>query len=363
MKKPNIAIVVTVLMVSLSGIIFMSKTMNNKKDEIQNADKSESGVQTDSKPLEQSDDITFNEYTFKISEDEIITAKYLKSGQTIRIYSLSPVVNKNSYDISSSGSSALYLSRDESIWRLYNDGTEMKISQDKYQAIQKSDVIIKHPDYIWADKPEFTVQGTVRFVSNLPDLNDSPKKSIWEVNQDGSSMKMIYTPSSNDYKVLGDRDDERLMILDGESIAAVDTVSLNVETIEVKDKYIINMSPLGTRLLFAKKDGDNKPDFGSLFVMDSTGKSVEKIPHIEGYTATEMGAWNNDGSKYAFIAKSSGGSKYRIHVVSFDDNLMTINEYSTAEDTKFPDGCIVKWTNDTSISIDIGDGIISMDIQ
>lgn len=367
MKRTSIAIVITVLIVSLSGIIYLTKMAGNEDNKKNNTGQDSSNtpevVQSDNNDAkEQSGSIAFDEYIYKISDNDVITARYMEYGQSVRICSLSPVSDKSIYDISSSGNAALYQSRSSDIWILYNDGTKKKITPDKYGSLDKQTVMKENPEFIWASRPEFTLDGNVRFVSDIPVEGNIPKKSIWEINLEDNSMKIVYTPVNESYLMLGYRDDERLMILDGDSIAVIDTFSTSIETIDVKGKYIIKLSFDGLKLIYMRKDESNKPDLKSLYIMDSKGQNMRILPGMNGYTVTDAGAWDDKSSKYAFIIKSLGNANDRVAVVSFDNGLMSIEAYSPENDIKFPDGCKLTWTGDNSISVDTGDSIVNIDL-
>ena len=359
--------VITVLIVSLSGIIYLTKMAGNGDNKKNNTGLDSSNipevVQSDiNDAKEQSGSIIFDEYIYKISDNDVITARYMKYGQLVRICSLSPVSDKSVYDISSSGNAALYRSRGSDIWVLYNDGTQEKVTPDKYGSMDKVAVMKENPGFTWASRPEFTLDGNVRFVSDIPVEGNIPKKSIWEINLEDGSMKIVYTPVNEGYLELGYRDDRRLMILDGDSIATIDTLSNAVETIDVKGKYIIKLSFDGLKLIYMKKDENDKPDLNSLYVMDSKGQNMRILPGLNGYTATDAGAWDDKSSKYAFIMKPLGNTNDRVAVVSFDDGFMNIVAYSPENDIKFPDGCELRWTGDSSISVDTGDSIVNIDL-
>lgn len=363
MKRSSIAVIIAVLMVALAGVIYIGRLSTENSTVDSNQSKPVSQDVSQQETAVNAEGISFGEIVYKISSSETITAKCMKSDGIERIYSLNPVTDKKRYDISSSGSMAVYLAKDSSIWLLYNDGTKKKLTPDKYDSISKADMLAKNPGYIWAYEPEFTTWGTVRFISNLPDTSDSPGKSLWEVGLDGGNVRDIYTVISDNFKSLGSRDDGKYMVLDGANIAVVDTASGSADMMDVKDKYIIGLSPNGTRIVYMAKGQNGQPDGKNLMTMDSYGNNNRVIPGVEGFTATDMGAWSSNSQKYAFIIKSAGGLGDKIAIVSFGEEDTGISAYNPPDNAKFPEGSKLGWTDDGTVSVDTGDSIINVDIE
>lgn len=361
MKKTNIAFAFTMVIVLLLGALYIGKSAADRekgqaggyKDDGKETVSSQGGNKT-----------FFGEYKYELSGKEKIIVNYMKSGQGIKIFSISPVADKKKYDISQGGSAAAYKTDDGAIWLLFNDGTFKKILADSYGRIKLSDVRKKYPSYIWAESPEFISEDRLSFISDLPDTSANPKKSLWEASLQNDSIKKVYTPNSASFRYLGIRDDGKMLVLDGEQIAAVDTDSVSVENVDVSQKHIISFSDGGNKILFAKMFQD-KPDFGSLYVMNGYGKNITKLPDIKNYTATDMGAWNGDGLKYALVARQSGGINAEIVVISFDDDSddVDMNGYSLKERSALPDKSQIEWLNDETISIDTGSDVFTVDLQ
>lgn len=363
MKKSSVIIAVSVLIVLLIGLLYLDISYNSKK-------KAQSGSSNllDSELSETSagkgnNSITYGEYKYVLSGSITINARYMKINGGVKIFSVYPVEDKSKYDISYDGSTAVYLSKDGSIWALFNDGSSKKITPDKYGSIEKSAVQKENLSYIWAEQPLLTGNGTVRFVSNLPDTGSKPKKSLWEINIDNGDIKKIYTLASDNFKLLGYREDGRLLILDGGSISAINTNDSSAENIDVKDKYILSMSPEGDRILYVKLNKDNQPDFSSLYTMDDTGANSIRLPGLDGYSPTQVGAWSSDGTKYAFVVRSTFGSKDKIAVISFDEDSVVINSFIPTTDVKFPDNSTLRWGTSDSVSVDTGDDVINIDVK
>lgn len=359
MKKSSIAVAVTVLIITILGVLYINNSYNLKKMSSGGSSKVDSN---DKDQGSEPNDTVFGEYNHLISENDNITVKYLKSGGSTKIYALYPVENKDKYYISQNGSIALYVGKQGHIWVLYSSGSKKKVTPDRYDSIDKAVITKTNSDYIWADKPELTPQGNIRFVSNLPGTSGASAKSIWEISLQDSSMKKIFTPVSAAYKVLGYRDDGRFLVLDDKNIAVIDDAGNVTENIDVNDKSIISLSPDGTKIVYFKKDS-NQTVFSKQYILDSYGKKSVLLPAIEGYSATDMGAWNGKGTKYAFVIKSISGNKHKIGVINFEEGFIEISSHEPGADIKFPDDCKLKWTEDDIISVDIGDDVVSIELQ
>lgn len=368
MKKSSIAVAMIILVVAISGLIYIGGVMNKKSG---TGDGQKSKLQElngeNDQNRQASNDITFGEYKCVISEDDSVVVKYIKSGQTIKIFSINPVSDISSYDISSNGSSALYLGKDGHIWVIYNDGTLKKITPDRYGNLLKSEVQKRNSSYIWASNPSFMPDGNVEFISNLPDTGRSPGKAIWKINIEDGSMSQVYKPMSENFKALGYRsDDGKYIILDGDKIAAVDGgagTSGSIETTDVSGKHIINLSPDGKKILFVNSDAQKRQDSSYLYMMDSYGKNIVKLPGVEGYKVTDMGAWNDDGTEYAYIIKPQSGSYGKIAVIYFYESGISIKSYNPSTIIEFPDNCKLRWANGDTISVDTGNDVVNISLN
>lgn len=218
------------------------------------------------------------------------------------------------------------------------------------------------PGYVWAEKPELSNDGTVRFISDLPGTA-SPKKSIWEINILNSDMKKIYTPVSDNYKYLGYRDDGRMMIFDGQTLAVVNEADGSVQNIDEKGKYVLSLSPNGEKIIYARQNSDGRIDYSHFYTMDSYGKNNSVLPGVNGFTGTQVGAWSSDSSKYAFVVRSAYSSGDKIAVISFDDDYASIKTYAPENGTKIPDSSKLSWSAGGSVSIDTGSDFINIDIE
>lgn len=349
MKKSSIAIVIVVLIAALSGVIYLTRPVNKEET----ADRE---VQETQETYDASADITFFEQSYSISDTEKINAKCMKSSSGTSIYSIYPVPDKQRYDISSSGRMALYLSTDNSIWLLNSDGTERKLTPDEYNGTSKLDILKKNPDFLWAYSPQFTVNNSVRFISDLPGGSNTSVKSIWEISLDDKTIRKLYTPVSDSYKLLGERADGKCLILDGTNLIMVDYATETAESMDEKDKYILTLSPDGKRIIYAERDQGGVPDFSKLRVVDSNMQNEVDVPSLGGYTSLESGAWAVNSSRYAFVVKSGSGDG--VAVIDFSEESVSIAVYKPEEKAVFPENCQLGWMDDNTVSVDYGDGMV-----
>jgi len=362
MKKSSVTIIITIVVVIILGALYISNSLYNNKNHSGSSSRAESSQNEDASKMV-SQELSSGEHKYTLPDGEVITANYLKSGGDMKIYSLSPVDDKKSYDISESGGMAVYHGKDGHIWALYKDGTAKRLTPDIYDSIEKAQIEKDNPSYIWADDPVITNEGNIRFVSNLPDTSPHPKKSIWEINIESGIMRKIYTPSSDIYSILGHRDDGRMLIIDGDVINAVNTADGSIQNFDIKNKHIISLSPNGARILYLRKDDKNIIDYSKLYTMDSYGKNSHALQSIVGYNVTSIGAWDNNSSRYALIIKPLFSGKDKVAVISFDEHFVSVKDYSPDTDIVFSDASILKWSEDYVISVDTGEDIVTIQIK
>ncbi|KPU46033.1 hypothetical protein OXPF_05140 [Oxobacter pfennigii] len=362
MKKSSIAIAVTMVLIAIIGMVYVSNLYNPSKLNDNGEELSEIGEDGES-AVNNSQDTRFGEYNLTLPGDDNITVEYLKTGDIVKIYAIHPVSNKSKYDILSSGTTAAYIGKDGHIWAFFNNGTNSKITPDVYEGINKSIVTGNNPVYIWADKPEFTSDGKIRFFSNLPDASNNPKISIWEIEIETGRMTKVYTPLNEDFKVLGNRDDGKLLVLDADIMAAINTADGSYENIEVKNSFIIGMTPDGTKIMCTETASDGKPDYSRLYIMDGTGKRIRSIPRLSGYNYIGYGQWYQDSEKYAYIARSQSDGKYIIAVINFHEDSVETLSYPINSAVSIPENSNVEWTADNAVLVDIGDDVISVEFH
>lgn len=362
MKKTYAAVIITVLTVCLIGAIYLGSSLYKKYNhDGNNAVQSKNTDSNSNSTMQSSTDITFGEYICKVLEDESVTVKYIKSGQTIRLFSISPLSGSESYDIMPNGSMAAFLAKDGNIWVISSNGSKKKLTPDKYGTIDKNEIKKSVPGYIWAEKPTFTSDGNVIFLSNLPDPSGS-KKTVWKINLKSSVMKPVFTSFTDNDIILGCREDGKYMILDGENITAVDADG-KYENIDVRGRHIMSLSPNGKKVIYALKDESSGADYRRIYVMDCYGKNAVRIPDIEGFIPTGTGAWNDDSTKYAYTVKQKSGEMSKIAVALFEEDSIGTDIHGPEEGMELPEGCRLRWTDDSTVSIDVGDDILSVDIS
>lgn len=357
MKRSSIVIAAAAFVVMLSGVVFLARF--GGKGNLAEVDKS--GALSDSvSPSEVSGKVSFGEFRYEIAANDIVCARYVRIGSANRIYSVSPVRDTSGYDITSDGSRAVCLGKDGHIWALFNDGNCKKLTPDKYGSVSIADLHKQSSSYIWADEPVFESNGIVRFISDLPSSESCVKKSIWEISVGSGDMKMLYTLDTDSYRVLGYDDDGMLLVLDGSTLASVNTEDGTVSKAETGDKQILSMSPDGSKMIYVKRNKLGSADWSALYMMGSGGTSSVKLPGIQGYQATSTGLWNSDGNEYLFIAKSLWNSRDRIGLIEFGEDRTEIKSFAPGSDIRFPDDCRLSWSGGDSVDVDTGDDIISV---
>jgi hypothetical protein len=360
MKKYSTAIVIAIVVVVLAGVAIVGRLSNKKNSELVDSDSVVSKSNEKSISNTQNN-VFYGSYNISTPSAGVLKAEYIKADDAIKFYALNPLDSIKGYDISSNGRNIVYEDKDEHLWAIYSNGELKKITPDKYESIDKSNMGNK---YIWADKPLFIDNNKIMFISNLPDTSDSPEQSLWEIASDGSKMKKLYSIKSSSYKYLGYREDGSIAINDGDEIAFINQIDGTIDTIDVKDKEILSLSKDGTRIIYIKKNNNGKLDYNGLYAMNPYGKEQIKLPVLNSFTATNIGEWNKDSSKYAYIAKSSRGNKCKVVIINFDEEYIHLDDFDIGQDINIDDNTALSWSNnDASISIETGDNVLNIDME
>ncbi|MFA6941734.1 MAG: hypothetical protein WCQ54_12290 [Clostridiaceae bacterium] len=100
-----------------------------------------------------------------------------------------------SYDISPAGNQMVYLDKStQTLYLIDKDGKSTDITYKKYVSrnntvYEKTKVLKKNADFIWADSPKFLGEGKVLYISNVPWFGTNRRQYLW-----------IYDIKTNTYK-------------------------------------------------------------------------------------------------------------------------------------------------------------------
>lgn len=330
--KKNFKLIGIMLMIVVLIIIFFSNKRADKKN-IEDINNSNDTIN--------SNDVAFNEFSFNLENKEDVKIKYMLYNNSKKIYSISPVSNNNKYDISYNKSSLVYLSNDNCLWLFKNDGTSKKLIQQELGEIQN---------------PKFVALNKIMFYSN------EQNKSIWIIDTEDTNLKKVYTPLDSNFRYLGDRADNKIIIIDKDNMILIDIENYNIESKYIGDKYIMNISPDGKNIIFCEKNNDNI-NYKNLYLMTSFFDNIDNIPRIDGFTPTEIGAWNEVGKSYAYIIKSDSLKYDKLALMAFDDeNNIMVTSIDISNDFKFDNKYKLSWSGNNIVSIDTGESSISIDV-
>lgn len=138
------------------------------------------------------------EYSYLANDGKNYYVEYLKTGTSIAISGLKDETDTSDYCISKDKSMIVFdVKSDNSIILCNAKGNFTVISRSEYKMkstgkiITKETVLARYKNYIWAQKPYFTLDGRVVYVSRLPYIRTDNTLYLWSVNIDGSNNKKI----------------------------------------------------------------------------------------------------------------------------------------------------------------------------
>lgn len=171
-------------------------TVSNKNDDKNSQEKATVNGSIQSK----------GEYPFKFPNGELISIKYTKEGDKIKLTGINPETTGIFYDIREDGGCIAFDNpRLNDIWVFNSDGTSRKISPDSYkQSGENGEVFSKASvmesfknNYVWASRPKFLKDGRIIYQSNLPWFKQDNLYYLWVVNYDGQNNRLLANTKSS----------------------------------------------------------------------------------------------------------------------------------------------------------------------
>lgn len=158
---------------------------------------------------------------YKSPDGRIYNIEVISNGVAKEISGLKEESGTVKYDISSDKQSIAF--EDKSLNDIIigkTDGSFTKISRDSYKTVSTKKVLSKegilktYPNFIWAQKPKFTSDGRVVYISDLPYIKNDNDLYIWTVNIDGSNHKRVgeFTGNIDSVSYDGTAEDNSLKI-------------------------------------------------------------------------------------------------------------------------------------------------------
>lgn len=139
-----------------------------------------------------------NEFLYTSKTGLKFSVEYETANSVIKITGLKDETNTSDYDISQDKSMIVFdIKPENSIVLCDSNGKFKEISRDTYKSfttgrtITKADTLATYKDYIWAQKPCFTQDGRVVYISRLPYFRTFNTLYLWSVKLDGSEHKKI----------------------------------------------------------------------------------------------------------------------------------------------------------------------------
>jgi hypothetical protein len=141
---------------------------------------------------------TTYEYSYLTKAGKKIIIEYERQASKVVFISLKAEDNNTDYDISKEKNSIVFDIKNEgSIIICDSEGKFKVISRSFYKTfsthkiITKETVMLDYKNYIWAEKPHFTIDGRVAYISRLPYIRVDNTLYLWTVKLDGTNNKNI----------------------------------------------------------------------------------------------------------------------------------------------------------------------------
>lgn len=124
---------------------------------------------------------------------------YQKTDKGILITGFSEPNNTSEYCISNDKSKLVFdIKATDSLILCDSNGKFTDITRASYKTrstgtiISKQTAMSSHKGYIWAEKPYFTLDGRVVYISRLPFIRADATLYLWSENNDGTNFKNLY---------------------------------------------------------------------------------------------------------------------------------------------------------------------------
>jgi hypothetical protein len=165
------------------------------------------------------------EYVYLAKNGYRFAVQYQKKDAKVEIVGLDETTNTSEYCISKNKDMIVFdVKQDNTIVLCDAAGVFKIISRETYKSTtygkvyEKAAVLNYYKGYIWAQKPYFTLDGRVVYVSRIPYFKSSKVLYLWSVSLDGKTHKRISKIGNDINKVKYDGYDEQnrlKVIVDG----------------------------------------------------------------------------------------------------------------------------------------------------
>lgn len=143
-------------------------------------------------------------YIYTDKNNNKYNVNYEKSSKGIIITGLNEATKTTEYAISSDKSKIVFdIKSTSSLVLCDNTGKFKDITRTFYKTrstgriISKDEAIASHSGYIWAEKPSFTLDGRVLYLSRLPFIRNDQTLYLWSENMDGTNFKNLFKVGSD----------------------------------------------------------------------------------------------------------------------------------------------------------------------
>lgn len=138
------------------------------------------------------------EYPYLAKDGEKYAVQYQKNNSKVVIIGLKDASNTSEYSVLSNKSMIVFDIKSESSLILCDNLGNFKVlsapfykTKSTHKILTKEAVMSSYPGFIWAQKPCFTMDGRVIYVSRLPYIRADKTLYLWCINIDGSVNKKI----------------------------------------------------------------------------------------------------------------------------------------------------------------------------
>lgn len=193
---------ITLINMKWPGNIFKSKNEGSNKENITAKNNSTAPAPSDVKQSTQQavpqQSSVIQSYDYRAADGTIYKIEYNLINGSKHIVALKEGTNSVFYNISSDKSKIVF--EDKASGHIIvadNQGKFTKISKDTYttkstgKTLTREAILKANSWFVWADKPYFTMDNRIAYVSHLPYIKQDGNFYVWTVNIDGTGHKKV----------------------------------------------------------------------------------------------------------------------------------------------------------------------------
>lgn len=184
---------------------FIENKVEKQKNNKQNVSNATPKGQSNNPQKNQSKTTNISSFDYKTLTGKIYKIQYTISNGVKQITNLIEDTKTVQFDISQDRQKIVFEDKDSGYIMLWDvNGRLLRISRDSYKTKSTGKVLTMesvtraNPWFIWAQKPHFTTDGRVVYISHLPYIKVNGNLYVWSVNLDGSGHTKLGQLSNQD---------------------------------------------------------------------------------------------------------------------------------------------------------------------